>query len=242
VSTGWQQKEEDRKEKVATKMSPLLDGLRAVLGRLLLWALRYFKQAAIPSSDVLLADNTAVIAATIQAAMDATDANGRRQGWRAGKEALDAAREQGKLLFEYPEWLLITVLLGLPGEKTPRTSAAAQAVINSLKQQYRESGRPDYLFSQVVQTATQQLQTTDEAGNWLTAGVLKKMFEARSVSSPPLGWRTREAAVLMVFRQNPTYHKFLSVEKDGSLSLPRGKSYEEFAAAMLANAYGPYPF
>ena len=54
-------------------MNALLDALRAVAGRLLVWALNTYKLADIPSSDDLLADNTATIAQTIQSYMDAVD-------------------------------------------------------------------------------------------------------------------------------------------------------------------------
>lgn len=223
-------------------MLVLPDVLRAVLGRVLVWTARLFKVADIPSSDALFADNTAEIAARIQSYMDAVDGAGKRVGWRAGKAILDAARKPGEILFQLPEWLLLTLFMGLPGTKTPQTVSAAKAALDGLKQKYLETGRPDYLFAQAVASAVAQLQAADEAGNWLTAGVLKKLFETRRDPTPPLGWRSREAVVLLVFKNNPAYAKFLTVENDGSLSLPRGTSYEEFAASMLTNAYGVYPF
>lgn len=218
----------------------LPDWFRVWLGRLLVWAVRAFKLAELPAAEAFTADNTAEIAATIQAYMDTVGTDGKRGGWRAGKKVLDAARKPGEALFTTPEWLLVTLVMGLPG--TPTTAAETTALLDKLKQQYRDTGRPDYLFEQVVAYVTQQLEAVDQSGHWLSDGILQKLFEVRKDPTPPLGWRARELAVLTAFKQSPEYVKFLSVDDDGSLSLPRGKSYEEFAAAMLANAYGPYPF
>jgi hypothetical protein len=68
------------------------------------------------------------------------------------------------------------------------------------------------------------------------------MFEVRKDSTPPLGWRAREAAVLLFFSNHSEYKKFLSKDENNDWVLPRGTSYDEFASSMLANAYGPYPF
>ena len=221
-------------------MNTLPDWFRVWLGCLLVWSVKRFKLAELPSAEAFTADNAAEIAATIQAYMDAVDAEGKRGGWRAGRRALDAARKPGEALFTTSEWLLVTLVMGLSG--TPKTAAATKALLDGLKQQYLDTGRPDYLFEQVVAFVTQQLKEVDQSDNWFSAGILQKMFEVRQDPTPPIGWRARELAVLTAFKQSPEYVKFLSVDDDGSFSLPRGKSYEEFAAAMLANAYGPYPF
>lgn len=221
-------------------MITLPDWFRVCLGRLLVWAIRLFKLAELPAAEAFTADNTAEIAATIQAYMDASGKDGKRGGWRAGKTVLEAARKPGEALFTTPEWLLVTLVMGLPG--TPNNAADTKAMLDRLKQQYRDTGRPDYLFEKVVEFVTQKLKEVDQSDSWFSAGILQKMFDVRKDPTPPIGWRARELAVLQAFKQSPEYVKFLSVDDDGSLSLPRGKSYEEFAAAMLANAYGPYPF
>lgn len=222
-------------------MPAIPDSLRATLGRVLLWLLRWYK-VSIPSADVIFNTDVAGIAKQVQAAMDAVDANGKRGGWAAGKAVIDAARKPGAQLFSTPEWLLVTLFMGLSGSLAPRTAADAKQKIAALKQQYTLTGRPDYLFGAVMAEALKQLEAADKTGNRWTAGILKKMFEIRDDSSIAIGRHAREQAVLMVFKQHPEFAKFLTVGADGSLSLPRGKSYEEFAASMLANAYGPYPF
>lgn len=218
-------------------MNKVPDWLRVWMGRVLVWAVKRFKLAELPTIADLTADNTAAVAQTIQAYMDLGDAAGKRGGWQAGKRALDAARRPGEVLFTTPNWLLVTLVMGLPG--APATGREVQALLDRLKQQYLETGKPDYLFNQAVAEATRQLREIDSGDAWF-AGILQKMFEARK--DPSLGWRARELAVLTAFKQKPEYVKFLTVDEDGSLSLPRGDSYEEFAASMLTNAYGVYPF
>jgi len=211
-------------------------------GRWGAWWLRVFKSIHVPTSNELFADNTAEFAKTIQAYMDAVDANGQRGGWEAGRRALEAARKPGAQLFTTPEWLLITVFMGLPGTKTPKTAAQAREQLQALKQLYTRTGHRYFLLNEALAEVVRQLKAIDDSDNSWTAGVLKKLFEVRKDPSRSLGRHAREAAVLMGFKQKPEYVKFLSADEDGTLSLPRGTSYEEFAAAMLANAYGPYPF
>jgi hypothetical protein len=218
-------------------VNKLPDGMRALLGRLFVRVVKLFKLAELPTITELTTDTTAEVAKTIQAYMDTLDAEGNRSGWRAGKKALDAARKPGEILFTTPNWLLVTLVMGLPG--APATASEVHALLNRLKQQYLETGKPDYLFNQAVAEATRQLREIDTGDAWF-AGILQKMFEARH--DPSLGWRARELAVLTAFKQRPEYVKFLTVDDDGSLHLPLGKSYEEFAASMLTNAYGVYPF
>lgn len=218
----------------------LPDGYRAAFGRFLVGIIQRWKFAELPTSDELTADKTEEVARNIQVAMDAIGEDGQRGGWKAGHAVLEAARKPGEALDMLPEGLMITVLMGLPGIKTPQTSFLAMQLLHKLKQQYYETGQPNYLFAQVVEFAEKKLIEADNAGNWLSDGILKSMFAARV--DPSLGHRAREAAVLMFFQQNDEYKKFLRQDADGSFSLPAGKTYEEFAAAMLANAYGPYPF
>lgn len=218
-------------------MNKLSDWLRVWTGRLLVRLVQLLKLAKLPTMAELTADNTADVAQVIQAYMNLGDFEGNRGGWRAGKRALDAARKPGEILFTTPDWLLVTLVMGLPG--APGKVSDAQALLDRLKQQYLETGKPDYLFTQAVAEATRQLREFDASNAWF-AGILQKMFDARK--DPSLGWRARELAVLTAFKQNPAYVKFLTVAEDGSLSLPRGDSYEEFAASMLTNAYGIYPF
>lgn len=223
---------------VITTMLP--DGYRAALGRFLVSIIRAWKFAELPTSDELTADKTEDVARNIQIAMDRIGDDGQRGGWKAGHAVLEAARQPGEALNMLPEGLMITVLMGLPGLKTPQTSFLAMQLLHALKQQYYETGQSNYLFAQVVEFAKQKLIEADNSGNWLSDGILKKMFESRR--DPALGHRAREAVVLTFFQQHEEYKKFLRLEDDGSFSLPAGKDYEEFAAAMLANAYGPYPF
>lgn len=208
--------------------------MRTLLGRMSVWAIKLFKLADLPTIADLTTDNTTTISATIRAYMDAA---GKHGGWQAGKRALDAARKPGEALFTTNEWLLVTLIMGLPG--APATAVETKALLEKLKQQYLDTGRPGYLFEQAVAEATRQLKEIDTSDSWF-AGILQKMFEARL--DPSIGWRARELAVLTAFKQKPEYLKFLTVADDGSLSLPRGDSYEEFAASMLTNAYGIYPF
>jgi hypothetical protein len=215
----------------------LPDWLRVWLGRGLVRLVKLFKLAELPTVAELTADNADEVAQAIQAYMDLGDFEGKRGGWRAGKRALDAARKPGEILFTTPNWLLITLVMGLPG--APAAASDVQSLIDRLRQQYLETGKPDYLFNHAVAEATRQLREIDSGDAWF-AGILQKMFDARK--DPSLGWRARELAVLTAFKQKPEYVKFLTVSADGSLSLPRGDSYEEFAASMLTNAYGVYPF
>jgi hypothetical protein len=209
--------------------------MQALLGRVLVWLLVRLKLAAIPASDTLFADNTATIVAAVRTALDAG-------GWRAAQAVIDAARKPGEALFALPEWVATTLLLGLPGSLTPPTPEIARRRLADLKRQYAEAGEPSFLFTHVHAELVRQLQAADTAGNRFSAGILQKMFEVRKDPTPPLGWRARELAVLTAFKQYPEYLKFLGVDKNGSVTLPRGTSYEAFASAMLANAYGPYPF
>lgn len=219
-------------------MNNLPDPWRVWLGRILVRAVKLFKLAELPPIETLTTDQTEAITARIQAAMDVVDAAGRRAGWRAGKRVLDTAREPGKVLFTTPDWWLVTLVMGLPG--APATASETTALLNKLRQQYVETGRPDYLFNETVAYVVRQLHAVDKTDQWFSNGILQAMFDARK--DPALGWRARELAVLTAFKQKPEYVKFLTVGDDGSLSLPRGDSYEEFAASMLTNAYGIYPF
>lgn len=218
-------------------MNKLPDWMRVWIGRVLVWAVKLFKLAELPTIAELTTDTTAEVAKTIQAYMDVVDAAGKRAGWHAGQRVLAAARKPGEVLFTAPNWLLVTLVMGLPG--APASASETKALLDRLKQQYLETGKPDYLFNQAVAEATRQLREIDSGDAWF-AGILQKMFEARK--DPSLGWRARELAVLTAFKQKPEYVKFLTADEDGSLSLPRGDSYEEFAASMLTNAYGVYPF
>lgn len=220
----------------------LPDGLRASFGRLIVWAAARFKLAEIPSSNEITKDNTQEVADKLRAAMDAVGPDGKRGGWRAGKAVLDEARKPGEMLTTLPEDLMITVFMGLSGTTTPQTSFLAKQLLHSLKQKYYETGHADYLFSQAVDAATKELRAADSWGGCIGSGTLKAIFDARRDPKPPLGSRARELVVLTVFQQTEDYKKFLTVDEDGSLSLPRGDSYEEFAASMLTNAYGVYPF
>lgn len=222
-------------------VSRLPDGQRAAAGRLLVSLIKRFNFAELPTADELTKDNTADVSAKVKEAMDAVDAAGKRGGWVAGKAVIDAARKPGEALTSLPEGLMVTIFMGLPGRTTPQTSFLATQLLHSLKQKYYETGHPSYLFSQAVETAEKELRKADEWGGCM-AGTLQAMFDARKDTGISIGWRARELAVLTAFKQFPEYSKFLSVDDDGDVSLPRGKSYEEFAAAMLANAYGPYPF
>lgn len=220
----------------------LPDGLRASFGRLIVWAAGYLKLANIPSSNEITKDSTQEIADKIRAALDGIGQDGKRGGWRAAKAVLDAARKPGEMLVTLPEDLMITVFMGLPGTATPQTASLARQLLNALKQKYYETGRPDYLFSQAVAAAANELRVADSRGGCIGSGALKAIFDARLDPSPPLGSRARELVVLTVFQRTEEYKKFLTVDDDGSVSLPRGDSYEEFAASMLTNAYGVYPF
>lgn len=222
--------------------SLLPDTKRAAAGRLLVQLIRQWKLADIPTSDELVADKTEEVARKIQVAMDAVGDDGQRGGWKAGYAVLQEARAPGEALTLFPEGLMVTVIMGLPGIKTPHSSFLATQLLHALKQQYHETGQPDYLFAKVIEFATKKLRDSDNTGNWLSSGILKKMFEVRKDSSLSLGRHAREVAVLAFFQQNEEYKKFLEVAEDGKLSLPAGDDYESFAAGMLANAYGPYPF
>lgn len=222
-------------------VSKLSDRQRAAAGRFLVATIKRFNFAALPTADDLTKDNTAEISQKVKAAMDAVGPDGKRGGWIAGKAVIDEARKPGAALADMPEGLMVTLFMGLPGKTTPQTSFLATQLLHSLKQKYYETGHPDYLFSQALSAAEAELRKADDWGGCF-GGVLQAMFNARQDPTPPLGWRARELLVLTGFRQFPEYVKFLSVDADGTLLLPRGKSYEEFAAAMLANAYGPYPF
>lgn len=222
-------------------VSKLSDGKRAAAGRLLVAAIKRFNFVALPTADDLTKDNTAEIGQKVKAAMDAVGPDGKRGGWIAGQAVIDAARKPAAALDAVPEGLMVTLFMGLPGHTTPQTSALATSLLRALKQKYYETGQPHYLFSQALAAAEAELRKADDWSGCF-GGVLQAMFNARQDPTPPLGWRARELLVLTGFRQFPEYVKFLTVDANGKLLLPRGKSYEEFAAAMLANAYGPYPF
>lgn len=222
--------------------SKLPDGWRAFVGRKLVDIIQRFNFAKLPTAEELTADNTAEITEKIRAAMDQVSSDGKRGGWVAGKAVLDAARKPGEALTALPEGLMVTVFMGLPGITTPQTSFLATQLLHSLKQKYYETGHPDYLFVQAVNAAVEQLRAADSWGGPCGAGVLAAIFAARKESPPPLGWRAREAVVLTVFQQTEEYRKFLAVDADKNVTLPLGDSYEEFAASMLTNAYGVYPF
>lgn len=222
--------------------SRLPDGPRAAFGRLIVWAAGRYKLANIPTSNEITKDNTQEVADKIRAALDGIGQGGKRGGWRAAKAVLDEARKPGEMLTTLPEDLMITVFMGLSGTTTPHTSFLAKQLLHSLKQKYYETGHADYLFSQAVDAVAKELRAADSWGGCIGSGTLQAIFEARLEPSPPLGSRARELVVLTVFQQTEDYKKFLTVDDDGSVSLPRGDSYEEFAASMLTNAYGVYPF
>lgn len=221
-------------------VSKLSDKQRAAVGRFLVKIITRYNFATLPTADELTKDNTVEVSEKVKKAMDAIGPDGKPGGWLAGKAVIEEARKPGAALNDMPEGLMVTIFMGLPGRTTPQTSFLATQLLHSLKQKYYETGQPDYLFAQAIAIAEKELRKADEWGGCL-GGVLQAMFDARKDPTPPLGWRARELLVLTGFRQFPEYIKFLTVEDDGDLSLPRGKSYEEFAAAMLANAYGPYP-
>lgn len=216
------------------------DATLALTGRVISWLLKLVG-VKLPSSDYLFGNNVVEIGLQIQAAMDAKGPDGRRAGWAGGLAVLDKLRKQAALLFLLPEWLVIAIFMSLPGSLTPKTSSSARQQLQTLRAQHAQLADPKYLFKQVVAEVSRQLARIDTAGSMFTKGVLQKIFELRRDMTPPLGWRAREAIVLAAFRQYPEYAKFLSVTADGSPALPSGTTYEEFAASMLANAYGPYP-
>lgn len=216
------------------------DASLALLGRIIVRALQFFG-VKLPSADDLFADNVVSIGLQIQAAMDAINSNGRRAGWQGGLDVLTKLRKQAGLLFILPEWLVIAVVLALPGSRTFQSRAAAQQQLALLRTQYNLLANPKYLFEQAVAEVARRLEQADTVGGLCTNGILKRMLELRKAAGTSFGERAREAAVLAAFRQYPEYVKFLSVLPDGTLTLPAGTTYEELAASMLVNAYGPYP-
>lgn len=225
---------------LATCAQFLGDSFRARYGRFLVWLVQKYAGVAIPNSEIFSAKAAAETVRAVQIAMDAENSAGVLGGWRAGQQIIDTKRKAGAALFTLPENLAVTFLMGLPGKFTPVFSQPAQKLFRELKEQYTASGAQDYLYTQAHQAAVQRLIEADKANSYVGAGVLKKMFATRKTGEFELGMHAREKAVLVYFQNTAELRKFLFRDDRGNTHLPRGTSYEEFAASMLSNAYGNY--
>lgn len=217
------------------------DTLRIKFARMLVDYLNTTAQAQIPNSEVFNPENEKVTAGLVQMAMDAVDLAGRRGGWKAGQKVVAAARTRAKPFLVLPDPIAITILLGMRGDYTPLTSFAAYKLLNDIKQQYHDTGKPNFLFQTAHKEAVEKLKAADNQPGYLGSGCLKKIFELRKENPNGLTTRAREKAVLLYFQQSPEYRKFLGRDKDENFVLPIGTDYESFARSMLVNAYGPVP-
>jgi hypothetical protein len=226
---------------VCRLVGALGEDYRAAFGRWLVGYINRTGLAQIPSSDIFDPAESEKTVQQVRAALDEPYAGGGRGGWKSALALIYEKRKQAVPLLALPEQLAITLLMGIPGRYTPVTVFTAQQRISDIKQQYHETGQPDFLYRIAHAEAVRQLTEADAKPGYLGAGCLKALFDARRNPDKQLGERMREKAVLMYMQQIPEYRKFLGRDQNDNYVLPAGDSYETFAANMLRNAYGEFP-
>jgi len=215
------------------------DRARAAFGSWLVKFINGRKIATIPSSAIFDPATQLKTLQDIKTAFDALTPDGKRGGWDAVQELILNQRKQAEPLLSLPRELIVTIMMGMAGDFTPRSSAAATAKIEEITKQYHMSGEPDFLYKQVI-AETVKLLIAADTQKGVGTGCLKKLFEARMNPDREFGEKVREQAVLMAMQYNPELQKFLGKTEQGHYTLPVGNTYESFAASMLFNAYGDF--
>ena len=198
-------------------------------------------KAKIPTSEIFDPENAQAPTNKVQVALDSLGDDGRRGGWEAAQQVIEEARKEAEPFLALPDPVAITILLGMRGEFATLSSFAAQQRLSDIKQQYYETGKPNFIFQKALKEAVSRLVAADNDAGYLGRGCLKKIFELRCNNPDGLTTRAREKAVLLYFQQTPEYRKFLGRDEDENFVLPQGTDYESFAKNMLVNAYGPVP-
>lgn len=213
------------------------DNARKRFGRWLVNIIIRYKLADIPTSAVFSPEAELQTIEEMRAAFDQSLPNGQRGGWQAAQSLINKKREQATSLFASPKDLVLTILMGMPGEYTPKTYAAAKALYDDLLEQYNKSGEPGFLYGEVHATVVKLLIEADAKAG-VSKGCLQKLFETRINTNREIGERLREQIVLKAMSSNQELTKFMGRDSSGDITLPSGKTYEEFATSMLINAYG----
>lgn len=213
------------------------DAQRARLGQ---WLVNYLRSRGdkIPTADELVNPDDAEMAEKIQRALDAPGPDGKPGGWNAAMAVVEERRREAWKLLGLPNQLAVTILMGLGGKAVPTSAPAAAKLLFDLMQQYYASAHREYLFNEILAETARRLRAADNDASFIGPGILRAMFNARAVKDKPVGWRAREAMVLLFLKRNAEYRKFLTKNSRNELSLPDGVTFEEFAANMLMNAYG----
>ena len=217
------------------------DRWRATFGAWIIRTVNYIKIANIPSSDIFNPDQQRKTVDEVRAALDKPTANRERGGWQAAADLISVKREQAVPLLTLPREIAITILMGMEGQYSPKTSTAADDKIEEILEIYQQSGRPRYLYELAHAEAVKLLKEADKQSGYLGAGCLGKLFATRINTDKELGERIREQAVLLYLQHNDELKKFLKRDEKGNYSLPTGNTFEDFATSMLCNAYGDIP-
>lgn len=205
------------------------DQARTQTGRMMNDAASFFGVADVPTAEQLGTAGEAQTKQQIQNAMNQTGENGQRGGWGAGQKIIDARRAQADKLFQMPRAMAITSLMGLRGEGTPTTEAAAGTMLDGLAQRRQAAGQQDFLRTSARNQARETLRAQDKDG------VLQAMLKGRGEKGPGVNF-LREGAVRSQFN-TPENKMFLGPNGE----LPAGTTEDEFIDNMLRHAYGEYP-